>query len=71
MFDSGASVNTMILKVMNKLGLEITSPYLNVCGFESRGIEVCGLIEGLEVRIDDYTIFPIIMDIVVIDVPET
>jgi hypothetical protein len=71
MLDSLGSINMMSLKVMNQLGLEITGPYENVCGFESKGIEVCGLIEGLEVHLVDYPDFPIIMDIVVIDVPDT
>jgi hypothetical protein len=64
MLDFGASINMMSLKVMNQLGLEFTGPYENVCGFESKGVEVCGLIEGLEVHLVDYPDFPIIMDIV-------
>jgi hypothetical protein len=49
MLDSGASTNVMTLKVMKQLGLEITRPYGNVCGIDSKSIGVCGLIEDLEV----------------------
>jgi hypothetical protein len=71
MIESKTSVNMMSLKVVNQLGLEITGPYKDVYGFESKGIEVCGLIEGLEVHLVDYLDFPLIMNIVFIDVPDT
>jgi hypothetical protein len=47
MLDSKSSVNMMSLKVMNQLGMEVTGPYANVCRFESKGIKVYGLTEGL------------------------
>ena len=34
--DSRASANMMSLKVMQQLGLKVTRPYKNVCGFESK-----------------------------------
>jgi hypothetical protein len=61
----------MSLKVMNQLGLEVTGPYIDVCRFESKGIKVYNLMEGLEVHLADYPDFPIIMDIVVVDIPDT
>jgi hypothetical protein len=51
--------------------MEIIGPYENVCEFESKGIEVCGFIEGIEAHHANFLDFPIIMDIVVIDVPNT
>ena len=71
MLDSESSVNMMSLKVMNQLGLGVTGPYAKVCGFESKGIKVYSVIEGLEVHLADYPDFPIIIDIVVVDVPDT
>jgi hypothetical protein len=68
MFDFESSVNMMSLKVMNQLGLEVTRPYTYVCRFESKGIKVYGLMEGLEVHLADYPDFPIIMDVVVVDI---
>jgi hypothetical protein len=71
MLDSESSVNMMSLKVMNQLGLEVTGPYANVCRFESKGIKVYDLMEGLEVHLADYPDFPIIMDVIVVDIPDT
>jgi len=67
MFDSRVSANVMTLKVMNELGLEITRPYRNVCGIDSKAIRVCGLIKNLEVFLANYPEVSIIMDVVVID----
>jgi hypothetical protein len=71
MLDSELSVNMMSLNVMNQLGLEVTGPYANVCRFESKGIKVYDLMEGLEVHLADYLDFPIIMDVAVVDIPDT
>jgi hypothetical protein len=71
MLDFESSVNVMSLKVMNQLGLEVTGPCANVCRFESKGIKVYGLMEGLEVHLADYPDFPLIMDIVVVDILDT
>jgi hypothetical protein len=45
MLDSGAGSNMMSLKVMQQLGLKVTRPFRNVCGFESRAIPTHGVIE--------------------------
>jgi hypothetical protein len=70
MLDSGASANMMSLKVMEQLGLQVTRPYRNVCGFESRSIPTHGVIENVEVCLGIYTERVIHMDIVVVDVPD-
>jgi hypothetical protein len=45
MLDSGAGANVMSLKVIQQLGLKVTRPYRNVCGFESRVIPTHGVIQ--------------------------
>jgi hypothetical protein len=70
MLDSGDSTNVMSLKVMNELGLETTRPYKNVCGIDSKEIKVCGLIKDLRVYLAAYPDISILMDVVVIDVPD-
>jgi hypothetical protein len=70
MLDYGDSTNVMALKVMNKLGLKITRPYRNVCGIDSRAIPVCGLIKYLKVSLDTYPNISLLMDVVIIDVPD-
>jgi hypothetical protein len=54
MLDSGAGANVMALKVMRQLGLEVTRPYRNVCGIESKAIPTYGVIENLKVHLDRY-----------------
>jgi len=49
MLDSRASTNVMSLKVMKQLGLKATRPYANVCGIDSRKVEVLGVCEDIEV----------------------
>jgi hypothetical protein len=71
MLDFESSVNMMSLKVMNQLGLEVIGPYANVCIFESKGIKVYNLIEGLKVHLVDHPNFPIIMDDFIVDIPNT
>jgi hypothetical protein len=70
MLDSGASTNVMSLKVMDQLGLKTTRPYRNVCGIDSREIKVCGLIKDLKVSLVAYPDISLLMDVVVIDVPD-
>jgi hypothetical protein len=60
----------MLLKVMNELGLETTRPYRNVCRIDSKAIKVCGLIKDLRVYLVSYPDISILMDVVVIDVPD-
>ena len=51
MLDTGVGANMMSLKVMHQLGLKVTRPYRNVCGFESKSIPTHGVIENIEVRL--------------------
>jgi hypothetical protein len=71
MLDFESSVNMMSLKVMNQLRMEVTGPYANICRFESKGIKVYDLMEGLEVHLADYPDFPIIIDVIVVDIHDT
>jgi hypothetical protein len=68
MLDSGVGANMMSLKVMQRLGLKVTRPYRNVCGFESRAIPTHGVIENVEVCLKEYPKRVIHIDIVVVDV---
>jgi hypothetical protein len=70
MLDSGASTNVMSLKVMKQLGLKTTRPYGNVCGIDSKKVKVYGLIEDAEFYLVDFPHISILMNIVVIDVPD-
>jgi hypothetical protein len=70
MLDSGASTNVMSLKVMKQLGLKTTQPYGNVCGIDSRRVEVLGVCEEVEVFLIDFPHISVVMDILVIDVPD-
>jgi hypothetical protein len=38
MLDTGVGANIMPFKFMQQLGLKVTRPYRNVCGFESKSI---------------------------------
>jgi hypothetical protein len=69
MLDSGDSANVMSLKVMNQLGLNITRPYRNVCGIDSKSIKFCGVIKDLKVHLYTYPEVSLSMDVIVIDVP--
>jgi hypothetical protein len=70
MLDSGASTNVMSLKVMEQLGLKMTRPYGNVCGIDSKRVKVYGLCENVEVFLIDFPHINLLMNIVVIDVPD-
>jgi hypothetical protein len=70
MLDFGASTNVMSLKVMIEKGLKTTRPYINVFGIDSRAIKFCGLIKDLKVSLVAYPNISILMDIIVIDVPD-
>ena len=54
MLDSGASLNIMIRKVMEQMGLTISRPYQNVCAMDSREIDVVGIILNFSVKLDAY-----------------
>jgi hypothetical protein len=60
----------MSLKVMNELGLKTTRPYINVCGIDSREIKFCGLIKDLKVSLAAYPDISILVDVVVIYIPD-
>jgi hypothetical protein len=66
MLDSGALTNVMSLKVMKQLGLKTTLPYGNVCGIDSRRVEVLGVCEDVEVFLIYFPDNIILMDILVI-----
>jgi hypothetical protein len=70
MHDSGASANVMPLKVIKQLGLKTTRPYDNDCGIDSRRVEVLGVCEDVEVFLIDFPHINVLMDILVIDVPD-
>jgi hypothetical protein len=70
MLDSWAGANMMSLKVMQQLGLEVTRPYRNVCGFESRAIPTHGVIQNVEVCVKEYPEKVVHVGIVVVDVPD-
>jgi hypothetical protein len=68
MLDSGVGANMMSLKVIEKLGLKVSRPYRNVCGFESRAIPTHGVVDNVELCLGRYLERVIHMDIVVVDV---
>jgi hypothetical protein len=70
MLDSGASTNVMSLTVMNCLGLNTSKPYKNICTMDSREVKVCGLIKYIQVSLAVYPSISLVMDVVVIDVPD-
>jgi hypothetical protein len=70
MLDSGASTNVTSLKVMKQIGLETTHPYGNVCDIDSKKVKVYCLIEYVEVYLHDFPHIGLIMNIMVIDVPD-
>jgi hypothetical protein len=70
MLDTGAGANMMSLKVMQQMGLKVTRPYKNVCGFESKSIPTHGVIENIEVRLKEFPEKIVYMDIIVVDVPD-
>jgi hypothetical protein len=70
MLDTGVGANMMSLKVMQQVGLKVTRPYMNVCGFESKAIPTHGVVENVEVRLKEYPEKTIHIDTVVVDVPD-
>jgi hypothetical protein len=51
------------------VGLKVTRPYRNVCGFESKTIPTHGVVQNVEVRLKEYPEKMFHIDIVVVDVP--
>jgi hypothetical protein len=70
MLDTGAGANMMSLKVMQQMGLKVTRPYRNVCGFESKAIPTHGVVENVEVFHKEYPEKVVHIDIMVFDVPD-
>jgi hypothetical protein len=67
----GTSTIVMSLKVMKQLSLKTTRPYVNVCRIDSKMVKVHFLIEDVEVYLLYFPHIDLIMNIVVIDVPDT
>jgi hypothetical protein len=61
----------MPLRVMEQLGLKTTRPYRNVCAMDSREVKVFGIIKNLVVHLVVYPDIAILMDVVVIDIPDS
>jgi hypothetical protein len=70
MLEFGASTNVMSLKIMEQLGLNTTQTYKNVCGIDFKKVKVYRLCEDVEVYLIDFPHIGLIMNIVVIDVPD-
>jgi hypothetical protein len=70
MLDTGDGANMMSLKVMQQMGLKVTRPYRNVCGFESKAIPTHGVVENVEVQLKEFPEKTVHIDIIVVDVPD-
>jgi hypothetical protein len=70
MLNIGVGANMMSLKVMRQVGLNITRPYRNVCGFEYKAIPMHGVVVNVEVFLKEYPEKMVHVDIVVVDVPD-
>jgi hypothetical protein len=68
MLDSGSTTNIMPLKVVQQLGLEISRPYKNVCGVDSKRITICGIIKDLRIILVVFPYMSLAMNVVVIDI---
>ena len=70
MLHAGALTNDIALNVMQQLGMTTTTPYRNVCGIDSKRVQVQSLIKGLKISLATYPNIFVFMDVVVIDVPD-
>jgi hypothetical protein len=70
MLDTSVGANMMSLKVMQQMGLKVTRPYRNVCGFESKAIPTHGVVEYVEVHLKEFPEKTVHIDIIVVDVPD-
>jgi hypothetical protein len=70
MLDTGVGANMMSFKFMQRMGLKVTRPYMNVCGFESKAIPTHRVVENVEVHLKGYLEETIHIDIIVVDVPD-
>jgi hypothetical protein len=51
------------------MGLKVTMPYRNVCGFESKEIPTHGVVENVKVQLKEFPEKTVHIDIIVVDVP--
>ena len=70
MYDFGASSNIITKGIMQRLGLEVTRPYQNICAMDSKEVETLGIIIDLPVKLAFRPDFAFEMDVLVIDVPD-
>jgi hypothetical protein len=70
MLDIGVGANMKSLKVMKQMGLKVTRPYSNVCGFESKAIPTHGVVENVKVHLKEFPEKTIHIDIIMVDVPD-
>jgi hypothetical protein len=70
MLDMGVGANMMSLKVMQQVGLKVTQPYRNVCGFESKSIPTHRVVENVEIFLKEYPEKIVHIEIMVVDVPD-
>lgn len=61
----------MYLKVMKQLRLEITRPYVNVCGIDSKIITPVGVVKNVDLNLFDQPMVGCPMDIAVIETPDS
>ena len=62
-------MNVMSLIIMKDIRLEVTHPYGNVCGIDSRSVQSYGLIKNLNPNLFAFLDLNTMMDVVVIDIP--
>ena len=55
---------------MQQLGLKVTRPYRNVCGFDSKAIPTHGVVDNVEICLKEYAVKLIHIDIMIVDVPD-
>jgi hypothetical protein len=68
--DSSASHNLMPKDVMEKLGIDVMSPYKDLHSFESRKVKCIGLIKDLCITLAQIPAKSMVMDIVVVEIPK-
>jgi hypothetical protein len=69
--DSGASHNVMPKVVMDKLGLDITHPYLYLYSFDSRKVKCLGFIKDMVVTLSQLPMKSVVLDVIMDDIPPT
>jgi hypothetical protein len=56
---------------MEKLGLDITIPYKDLCSFDSKKLQCLGMIKYLEVGMVQIPRKFVMMNVMIVDVPPT